>query len=172
MATLTDPDKGLGIYTEPIPEARISNGDDWTNPLLFTLDAVNAVIYDVRLYIGSNDEIYAYTGPSGGDITLSIVNGDGIADGSLTGWEWKLKAGDSQPTEYEWGLVTPGQSISLPPIYDPYNNMDGCTHIYHPFWLRIKIPRLTQRKLFSNTYFRITAVRQPVGWYATATGVS
>jgi len=168
MATIINSNIGLGIYTKPKQEARVSS----ETPLLFAIDGTIKTIYEHRLYLGSNDEVHAYTGdPYPNNIKISIVDNRGISDGSIPGWSIKMKAGDARPTQDEWDSVSKGAFIEVPGIADMYNDMNGCLYLYHPFWVRIEVPKYVPRQMITDVYFRIEALRQDVDWYAKLTGV-
>ncbi len=160
---------GVGVYTEPKQEARISNGSLFTNPLLFVINGISGGALEKRLYIGTNDEVNAYLGPdgtlAGSGIEISIDDGSGIAAGTTYGWNWKMRAGDKQPTEAEWAAISPAANINVPPLYNLFNDGDGGLMSYHPFWIRIEVPALAHMKMSTQTKLKITATRMDVGWY-------
>jgi len=162
---------GVGLYTEPKQEARISNGNSFINPLLFAINGITGGALEKRLYVGTNDEVNAYLGPDGtlaGDgIEISITDGSGIAKGTTADWIWKIRAGDEQPTISEWQGVIAGAKINVPPLYNLFNSGDGGLMTYHPFWLRIEVPALANIKMYTETKLKITATRMDVGWYTS-----
>ena len=166
---LVDHSVGLGIYTEPKQNARISNGDSFDKPLLLTQDGVEGGILDTRLYLGSNDNVHAYLGAdedlAGQGIEIYFDDPDNHTTGTTPGWYWKLKAGDKHPTENEWGQAAVGIGVFVGNLYNEFNSYDGGLQTYLPFWLRTNIPAITNAQMISSVKLKIVGTRMDVGWY-------
>lgn len=173
--TIANSDVGLGIYTEPKQETRISTNETNTNPLLFVFDGTEGGVLERLLYVGSNDETYAYLGPDANSypdnpdtskVEVQLIDPEHYTDEIQTSWSWKLQEGVDRPTTDEWALVTPGASITLPGnFYNIFNSGDGGKWQFYPFWVRIEVPEQTGAKMIASVRFQIRATRMPLGWY-------
>ena len=141
----------LSIYSNPTPGDAFSKDDSFTKPISITLDGtVNSVVVK-KFYVRNDDATKYYS-----SITLQGVVEEGldIISGAENGWNWKMISGDGEPIEEEWGLVSPGNSISLSDIG---TSSTGDTTTYLPFWLRIESPRNAQVQSFQGSSLSITA---------------
>lgn len=125
---------GLLIYRAPDPSTAFSAGGTFTNPLVSAFDGITGNVLNRRYYIRNDAANRSYE-----SITLQPVhlNGTNIIDGT-DGFNWKLIAGDEEPLEEQWSLVSPGNQIVIPDIGTAVL-ADLTT--YEPFWLRITVPR-------------------------------
>ena len=146
---------GLLIYDEANPNAAFSIGNDFTNPLVATFDGAQGAIQTRRYYVRNDDSAFSYQ-----NITVQpvFVSGDNIIDGT-NGFSWKLIAGDQQPLEEQWNLVTPGNSVDIPDIG---TLLSSDISTYEPFWLRLEVPRGASVKSHEGIKLRITAEQTAV----------
>lgn len=99
------------------------------------LQAYNGISHDILVYLRNDDESVYYT-----DILVSLDSD--LASGYLTedGIFVKFLPGQAEPTEREWNMVLPAESLPLDDIGD---NIAADTYSYLPFWIRIYIPGKT-----------------------------
>ncbi len=108
-------------------------------------DGHSGEIHESKFYIRNTDKTRYYTNIvlepkfTGGDLDTGISGN--------TGWSIKLMYGEAQPTEEEWALVKPGDSIRIPDIGteelpDTVRN--------HPIWIRIFCPGNTEAHIKDN----------------------
>lgn len=140
----------LKIYESASPGSAYSTDSSYSAPLSLSFDGINGGYKYVKLYLRNDDPTYYYTG-----ITIQpvMLSGTSIIDGT-NGWSWKLKAGDTQPLEAEWDLLTDANSISMA---DLGSSGTPDTNTYLPFWLRIEIPAGAEIKAYQNVTLRKTA---------------
>jgi hypothetical protein len=120
----------LLIYEFPTPSSEFSIDSLFVNPLSMSFDGITGSTRTKKYYVRNSDAAYTYSG-----ITLTPVDSGSpsIVDGT-NGFSWKLIAGDSQPLEEQWTLITsPPGTIVIPDISD--------ISTYQPFWLRITVPK-------------------------------
>lgn len=89
--------------------------------------------YDILLYLKNDDAATYYT-----DITIGLADPAG-STGYLNedGYYVKFLQGEDEPTEREWDLVLPGESIPL----DDIGDADAADTVsYNPFWIRVYCP--------------------------------
>lgn len=141
---------GLLIYETAEPGAEFSVGNDFTNPMQHTFDGVQGAVLTTRYFVGNDDPNFQY---SNIQVQPIHIDGDNIVGGG-GGYSWKLIAGDQEPLEEQWGLVTPGNPVDIPDISN--------TSTYEPFWLRIEVPRGAQVKSHEGIKLRITATETTV----------
>lgn len=125
---------GLLVYQTPVPGSQFSASGVYTNPLVQIFDGVTGNTVNYRYYVRNADPAYSYSGIS---LQPALLSGNNIFDGT-NGFEWKLIVGDTQPLEEQWGLVTAGNSITIPDIGTVLVS-DIAT--FEPFWLRMTVPR-------------------------------
>lgn len=139
---------GLLIYSAPNPGAAFSADGLFTNPLMTAFDGATGSTFSQRYYVRNDTSNRSFE-----NITLQPVylSGDNIISGA-NGFGWKLVAGDAQPLEEQWDLVSYGNSIVIPDIGTP-TVADLST--YEPFWLRITVPRGAPVKSHSGIKLRL-----------------
>jgi len=141
----------LDIYESATPTSAFSLAGSFSNPFSVTADGVEGEAVETKVYLRNDSALYYYTGIS----VQPVDTGDDIVDGSgaTLGYEWKLYAGDQQPTAEQWDLVAAGNSISL-------SNLGSAgtpdTSTYLPFWVRVKVPRWAPVRSYSGVQLRIT----------------
>ena len=116
----------LGIYTASSSDAQLSSGT-FLNALKISLDSKTADVSETLLYLRSDSGAYT-------DISVSpvaVLTGKNII--SSGGYNWKLRAGNTQPTPQEWISITAGNTIEFDDILD--------TNTYLPFWLYVSVPQ-------------------------------
>lgn len=141
---------GLKIYRAPDPSSAFSLDGTFTNPLVNAFDGVAGSVLIRRYYVRNDDNTRSFA-----DITVQpiFLSGDNIIDGT-DGFNWKLIAGDEQPLEEQWELVTPGNSIVIPDIG---TGVLADVTTYEPFWLRMTVPRGAPVKSHSGIKLRTSA---------------
>lgn len=124
---------GLGIYEAVSPTTKYSLNGALTNAICFTFDGIAGGTQIRKLFVRNDDSLYYYE-----DITVTPVTktGSDIISGA-GGFSWKLIAGDTEPLEDQWELVSDGNSISLS---DLGSGGSPDTSTYLPFWIRITVP--------------------------------
>lgn len=139
---------GLLIYSAPDPSAAFSVSGQFTNPLSMAFDGILGSTVNRRYYVRNDASDRYYTG-----ITVKPVysSGDAIIDGT-DGFGWKLYAGDSQPLEDQWDLLSYANTISVPDIGTA---VVADTATYEPFWLRIVVPKGASVKSHSGIKLRL-----------------
>ena len=126
----------LAPYTSAIETAEITSGEDFESPFLVTIDGVLGGVIQKRLYLRNKDTAKSYS-----SITVSVSNeADPALIDDSKGISWKLFAGDQQPTDEQWKLTSPVNTINLPDI-GTVSVSDTSTYL--PFWVRVEIPRST-----------------------------
>lgn len=145
----------LDIYTEPSSGTKLSSGDA-TNPFAITFDGRIGGTKEVRLFVRNDNATVYYTDI---ELTLSDSDTNDHVDGSTAGFEWKLIAGDAQPTLNDWAHTDAGNEITLPDL-----GSSGTPNItsYLPFWVQIKVPRNVDIQTITSIKFELTAVENLV----------
>ncbi len=143
---------GLSIYFVTDGVSKFSQDGTFTSPLQEVIDGRTGGSTERLLFIRNDDSLFSYI-----DIKLIPEDTDGISivDGT-EGFSWKLSAGDSQPVDEAWAIITAGAEIQLP---DLGTETVSDTSTYLPFWLRIEAPRNTPVKTFTDVQLKITAER-------------
>jgi len=139
---------GLSIYKEADPSEGYSQSGTFTNPLTQAVDGITGGVIQRRYYVRNDDPTKSFTGVT---VTPYRESGENIADGT-NGYAWKLIAGDAQPLEEQWGLVSASNSIDIPDI-----GTDSASDIatYEPFWLRIVVPPRAPVQSYSGIKLRL-----------------
>jgi hypothetical protein len=142
----------LAIYYATDGVSKFSQDGAFTNPLQEVIDGRTGGSVERLLYIRNDNSLFSYL-----DIKLVPEDTDGVSivDGSL-GFAWKLSAGDAQPTDEAWGIITAGEEIELA---DLGTVSVSDTSTYLPFWLRIEAPRNVSVKTYVDVQLKITAER-------------
>lgn len=146
---------GLGIYTDTIPAAKLSQSGGFTNPLAVTMDGLSGGSYETRLYVRNDDSGFWYENIV---VTPIDTTGTSIVDGT-DGYAWKLRAGNTQPTTSEWADIVPAAPISLNDIGSA-GSPDTSTYL--PFWLRVEIPKNASASTFTDVQLKINATQNNV----------
>ncbi len=141
----------LSIYESADSATVFSEGGSFTNPFAVSLDGRNGGVREIKVYLRNNDATKYYT-----SITVGLEDTDTTnhVDGTETGYEWKLIAGDQQPTEYDWDQVAAANTISLANLGSAGTPN---TSTYLPFWVYIKIPRHVSVQSVNTVSFVVTA---------------
>ena len=146
----------LKIYESPDPSTSYSIDGAFTNPINFTVDGTIATTLSRRLFVRNDDATKYYISIQ---IEPIVSTGLDIALGTVEGFGWKLKEGDTTPLEAEWDLITPGNSISLS---DLGSSGTPDTTTYLPFWIRIYLPSHIDVQSFEGLSLEITATESAV----------
>lgn len=137
----------LRIYENVGDNAPYSVGSLYTNPLIFSFDGRIGGTLKKRLYLRNTDASYTYS-----SITIEPEN-TGTLDvtGKTTnnGFLFKLKSGDTQPSDDEWDTIAAGNQISMSNISD--------TVTYLPFWVYVKVPNRVSSRHIRTISLLITA---------------
>lgn len=146
---------GLGIYSDTIPAALLSQAGAFTDPLAVTMDGLAGGSFETRLYVRNDDSLFYYE-----DISLTPIDtaGVSIVDGT-DGFAWKLREGNTQPTTTEWGDITPAAAISLSDI-GSVGSPDTSTYL--PFWVRVEVPKNASAQTFIDVQLKINATQNNV----------
>lgn len=124
----------IGIYTDTNPSALISQNSDLTNALLVAVNGRLGGIFQKRLFVRNTQSNKSYSG-----ITVSVENTvDPTLINGVQFTYWKLLAGDLQPADSAWEVVTTGNILTIPNIG---TILVGDNSTYTPFWLWVKVPR-------------------------------
>lgn len=134
----------LGVYEIADPDKAFSVSGEFTNALPITFDGTLGGVVKRRYYVRNDDVDHVYSGISLNPIELTT--GSSIIDGT-DGFNWKLKAGDDEPLEEEWALISPASGVNIPSI--------NTTHIYEPFWIRFEVPRGAEVRPHEDVKLRI-----------------
>lgn len=141
---------GLGIYTTATPEGVLSQDGSLSAPFSTTIDGRTGGSREFRLYVRNDDTDYSFSG-----ILLKPVDTEGasIVDGT-GGFNWKLSAGDTQPTTDEWDEISEGNEIALGDL-----GTDVLTDIstYLPFWVKVTVPRNASVHMYTDVTLQINA---------------
>lgn len=139
---------------------------DSSAPVRTTHDGENGETVTVKLFL-KNDN--AVPGSWYDNISVAPISTptDLVSDGNVAGWEVKLLAGNTQPTEDEWKNRVSGValtsvadlSVASPKIhYLPQIGSAGNPNLeYFPFWMRITVPAGTRNRTESGIKLRVTA---------------
>lgn len=140
----------LAIYYATDGVSKFSQDGSFSNPLQEVIDGRTGGSIERLLYIRNDDSLFSYL-----DIEVVAEDTDGlsIVDGT-DGYSWKLSAGDTQPTDEEWEIVSAGNQITLG---DLGTESVSDTSTYLPFWLRIDVPRNVRIKTYTDVQLKITA---------------
>lgn len=136
---------GLLIYEVADPETAFSIGNDFSKPVEHAFDGVAGGVIIRRYFIRNDDPAFTY---SNIEVFPVHQSGRNIIDGT-DGFSWKLIAGDQEPLEAQWALVSPGNTIDIPDISD--------TSTYEPFWVRIEVPRGASVSSYEGLKLRVSA---------------
>lgn len=140
----------LSIYETPNADTSFSSGTN-TNPISFTVDGTLGATITKKIYLRNDSASHYYTNIQ---ITPSYNLGEDIVTGSLSTFHWKLIAGDSQPLEDQWQLVSGGNTMTLPNLGSAGN---ATTTTYLPFWLRVNVPKGIDIQVFEHVTLEVTA---------------
>lgn len=136
----------LRVYSSPDPSTKFSDDGTFSNPLAFSINGQTGAIISRKFFLRNDDAGKTYTG-----ITLQPVINSGIdiVSGTVSDFNWKLIAGNTEPTEIEWAEVTAANTLSMDNITDSVT--------YLPFWLRIEVPRGVDVQVFQGVSLEIVA---------------
>ena len=135
----------------------INNPIDSQNPFTVTFDGRRGGSQDRMVFVRNDDITKYYT-----NIIISVVDteGDSIVDGTAEGWSWKLMIKETAPTNEEWALVSPGNTISLSNIG---SSAKGDISTFLSFWVRVTIPNHEPVQTIKDVVFRISGSENAVG---------
>jgi hypothetical protein len=137
----------LKIYENANPNTSFSISEEFSNPISHAFDGVNGGVIEKCYYVRNDNALNWYTNIK----VQPIDGGDNIVDGS-NGFSWKLYAGNQQPLEEQWSLVSAGNQITLSDIGSASN---GDISTYLPFWVRIEVPAGSSVQSFQSVKLRI-----------------
>jgi len=135
----------LKIYPEALPSNSFSQEGDMSNPLREAFDGSIGGTKETKYYLRNDDSLYNYSGIT---MTPLETQGRSITDGT-DGYGWKLRVGDTQPTQDEWDLLSYGNTITFDDISD--------IATYLPFWIKIDIPRGAVIESHEDVILRVNA---------------
>jgi hypothetical protein len=144
----------LLIYETADPGAAFSIGNDYSNPVQHSFNGVSGAVTIRRYFVRNDDPAFSY---SNIQVQPVYVSGDNIINAD--GFSWKLIAGDQEPLESQWDLVTPGSSIDIPDIG---TGVSSDTSTYEPFWVRIEVPAGASVKSHEGMKLRTSATQTAV----------
>lgn len=138
----------LGIYSTPHPDAQFGA----LQPFTITFDGRIGGAQDRLVYIRNDDATRWYS-----SVTISAHDTEGfnLVDGSQAGFSWKLMSKDIPPTEEEWALVSPGNTVSFSGNLGSDTLGDIITFV--PVWVRVEIPRGQAVSVFTDITLRVRA---------------
>jgi hypothetical protein len=140
----------LYIYTSPSDE--LSTGDA-VSPFTVTIDGISGGAINRKLYVRNDNPGRWYD-----SIIVQAIDSSSpsIADGSTTGFSWKLSATEDMPPIEQWQRIDPGNQIELGTrIGDP--ELPGDIVTFLPFWIRIEVPRNQRASNITSVSLRVTA---------------
>lgn len=140
---------GLLIYSDANPSTAFSSESTFTNPLLAAFNGVTGNTKSVRYYVRNDESDKSYSSIS---LQPVLLEGTNIINGT-DGFGWKLYAGDTQPLEEQWSLVSYANSIVIPDIGSA---ILADVNTYEPFWLRISVPAGASIQSYSDVKLRIS----------------
>lgn len=138
----------LGIYDEADPTTDFSVSGVFTNPLSFSVDGQTGATIARKLYLRNDDANFYYYNIQ---VQPTVNSGTDIVTGA-NGFSWKVLAGNTEPTEIQWGTVVAGAVTDLADIGSLGN---GDITTYLPFWLRIDVPAGVDVQVFQNISLEI-----------------
>ena len=120
----------------------------FTNPISFSFDGRVGGVLEMLLYVRNTDVLYRYE-----DLEVTVAQTSGSLDliGGTQGFSFKLKSGDTRPSDEEWATISAANTISLEDIPD--------TVTYLPFWLRIEVPRQIPVQRFHGVSLKTLATQ-------------
>lgn len=146
----------LSIYETASPTANFSEGGTFTNPIQQAFDGITGGVIERRYYVRNNaaDNFYTVI-----QVQPVVISGTDIVTGPDDGFNWKLIAGDTQPLQAQWDLVTSGNLISLADIG---SSGSGDTTTFLPFWIRIEVPIGAAVTSFEGVQLQTTSTENTV----------
>lgn len=136
-----------GIHVE------VSNGSDFTSPIVTTHDGKLGGSQSVCLYLNNDDANLWYSNIEVLPVDLVGASPYGDVSYEETGWGIKLSFGSSEPTAAEWNNITWGRKISLSNIGSA-GTPDTST--YYPFWYLVSCPPNTNAQNKSDIVLRMS----------------
>jgi len=149
---------GLKIYPDATPDSPYSQDGDMTEPLRQAFDGRRGQTVEQRCYLRNDDALYLYSG-----IQIQPIDQTGKdIVGGTDGFSWKLNAGNDQPIDDEWEVITAGRAISMSNLgtWTPAHLRAADTSTYLPFWLRIEIPRGAKVASYNDVILRVVAAEE------------
>lgn len=134
----------LDIYKNADPSTIFSSDSTFSNALSITVDGVIGSIIQRKYYVRNDNILRFYTNVK---VKPKVLSGLDIITGANQNFIWKLNAGDAQPLEDQWTLVSAANTISLS---DLGQSGSGDITTFLPFWLRIEVPRATPITSYQN----------------------
>lgn len=140
----------IGIYTDTKSTELISQNDTFSNTLLVPVNGRLGGTFQKRLYVRNSEANKSYS-----SIQVSVENPvDPTLINGVQFTYWKLIAGDQQPADWQWDLITTGNAISLSNI-GTVSVGDNSTYL--PFWLYVRVPRNSNANTFTTPNMVIRA---------------
>jgi len=145
----------LGIYELADSTTKFSQNGALTNALSLTFDGIAGGTLIRRYFVRNDGAVLFYT-----SITMVPVTKSGadIISGANS-FSWKLIAGDAQPVDTQWGLLSPANTITLSNIG---SSGSPDTSTFLPFWLRVTVPSGISVQVLEGTRLDITATESLV----------
>lgn len=140
----------LSVYDSPNENTAFSSGTN-TNPISLTVDGTLGATITKKLYLRNDSASHYYTSI---EITPSSNGGEDIVTGSLSTFHWKLIAGNNEPLEDQWQLVSGGNTMTLSDLGSLGN---ATTTTYLPFWLRVNVPKGIDIQVFEHVTLEVAA---------------
>jgi hypothetical protein len=143
---------GLNIYTAADPATKISTDGDFTNPFVVISDGKYGTVFQKKLYIRNDDNLSWFS-----SISLQTIDtvDTTIVDGSKN-ITWKLSAGDTQPLDDQWNILSTGNTVAFSNIGSSGNPN---TSTYLPFWIRVQTPRNLEVQTILDVQFKISCIQ-------------
>jgi len=119
-------------------------------------DGKNGGAYEFKMYLKNNNANRYYE-----NITVQLgTNSPSFGEFNETGWSVKCLAGESQPSEQEWDLVTSGNVLNM---QDIGTTDEANTSSYYAFWVRIYCPGNTEAQIRSTDTIRVSFNEKELG---------
>lgn len=144
------------ISTDTYALYRLDGDEDDLLPITTTHDGVLGEVVEIQLFVRNDDPTEYYQG-----ITITPISKTTPDDtiGTASGHGVKLRIGDTQPTEAEWGAIDYSTSISFSDIGA---SGAGDTASYLSFWYRVEVPAGTPADNKENIVLRLSYTAYPV----------
>lgn len=113
--------------------------------------------HEEKIYIRNYSSEFYYTNLRIKPEMPELIEGDLF---SSTGWSVKLRYGEEQPTDKEWGEVLINSACDLPGLG---NNSVANTETAIPVWVRIYCPGHESPKVKNDINLKLTFVKRVIG---------
>lgn len=123
----------LDVYESVDPGSAFSVNGAWTDPFKVSADGFHGQVQFYKMYVRNDDLAKWYD-----TLEISVQQTLGGIDwiGGTDEHSWKFVEGDAEPSEAEWELVSPANTIVLTDIGSAGG---GDISTYLPFWVRVEI---------------------------------